>query len=165
MKTSLIPLAIVFLATSAGAHEPMQHTAPATTQSTPDARLQPVVAVADRLSAALKSSDLGGVRALLDPHVLILESGGAERSADEYLSRHAIADAAFLGGATVKVLHRSGAIDGDTAWLATESDITPAAGSGAKPLVSTETLVLHRAQSTWRIVHVHWSSRSKEAAQ
>ena len=162
MKTaSLLLVTALAWTAAASAHEPARP-APATHAATQDARLEPVVAVADQFTAALKGADFERVRALLDPKVLILESGGAERSADEYLAHHAIADASFLGGATVKVLHRSGDIDGNTAWLTTESDITPAAGSDEKPLSSTETLVLHRSQGAWRIVHVHWSSRSKK---
>ena len=161
MKT-LALMSLLLLTTSAvAAHEPKAVPAPNTTAAV-DAALAPAAAVADRFSAALKAADFDTVRDLLDEHVVILESGGAERSREEYLGHHAIADAAFLSGAMITVTHRSGAIQGDTAWLATESTITPAKGSDEKPLLSTETLVLSRASGAWKIVHIHWSSRAKK---
>ena len=54
------------------------------------------VATVDRFSAALSAGDLAKAGKELDPKVLILESGGAERSAVEYLGGHAKGDAAFL---------------------------------------------------------------------
>jgi len=163
MKTTLLLTALLLAAPAAFAHEGKAHAAPASTPSNDDA-LAPVIATAERFGAAIKGADFDTVRTVLDEKVLILESGGAERSLEEYLGHHAIADAAFLAGATVKVTHRAGEMQGTTAWLATESEITPAAGSDEKPLLSTETLVMRKAGNAWRIVHVHWSSRTKKAA-
>lgn len=163
MTRSLLLVAALAIASAAHAHEPSQHVPVAPASAVVDAQLAPVAAVADGFNTALKTADFDRARTLLDPHVLILESGGAERSADEYFAHHAIDDAAFLGGATIQVRHRTGGVDGSTAWLATESEITPAPGSDIKPLLSTETLVLHRTAGAWRIVHVHWSSRAKKA--
>lgn len=164
MKTTILLTALLLAAPVAFAHEGKPHAAPAPATSAADAALVSVIATAERFAAAIKGADFDTVRTLLDPKVLILESGGAERSLEEYLGHHAIADAAFLAGATVKVTRRAGERQGTAAWLATESEITPAAGSDAKPLLSTETLVLRKAGNAWRIVHVHWSSRPKKAA-
>src|SRR3546814_15502137 len=57
------------------------------------------VAVAERFNSALSSGDLATVEALLAADVLILESGGAEHSREEYMGHHAVSDAAFLKGA------------------------------------------------------------------
>src|SRR3546814_6689524 len=57
------------------------------------ASAQAAVTVAERVGTALSSGDLDTVKALLAPEVLILESGGAERSREEYLGHHAISDA------------------------------------------------------------------------
>lgn len=146
------------------AHEPARHATPAAVQApVVDATLAPVIAVADRFTAAIKAVDLETVGALLDEHVLILESGGAERSRDEYMGHHAVEDAAFLGSAAIKVLHRTGAVQGDIAWLGTESEITPSKASGGKALLSTETMVLKHLLQGWKIVHIHWSSRKQKA--
>jgi ketosteroid isomerase-like protein len=162
MKTTIVLTALLLATPAAFAHEGKTHAAPVS--PAPADALAPVIATADRFAAAIKGADFATVRTLLDEKVLILESGGAERSLEEYLGHHAIADAAFLAGATVKVTRRAGNVQGTTAWLATESEITPAAGSDAKPLLSTETLVMRKAGNAWRIVHVHWSSRTNKAA-
>ena len=60
------------------------------------AEAQPAVAVVERFGKALAAGDLKAVEILLDPAVLILESGGAERSRAEYMGHHAISDAKFL---------------------------------------------------------------------
>lgn len=163
MKTMILTAALLLAAPAVLAHEGQVHAAAAAPAA--NAALAPVIATADRFAAAIKAADFDTVRTLLDDDVLILESGGVERSLDEYLGHHAIADAAFLAGATVKVTRRAGDVQGASAWLATESEITPAAGSHAKPLLSTETLVMRKAGNAWRIVHVHWSSRPKKEAK
>jgi len=163
MKPLFFALALLAVGPTLAAHEHSQHNAVAAAAVEDDALAAPR-AVVDRFSTALKAADFDTVRSLLDERVLILESGGAERSREEYLGHHAIADATFLSGADIKVTQRYGATQGDTAWLGTESEITPADGSDAKPLLSTETMVLQRRGGDWRIVHIHWSSRPKKAA-
>ena len=121
---------------------------------------QGAVAVVDAFGAALVAGDLGKVKALLDPAVIVLESGGAERSRDEYMDHHASADAKFLRGAHVRVTRRLARASGDTAWVATESSIH---AHGEKPvtLLSSETMVLARKAGGWHITHIHWSSREE----
>ncbi len=116
------------------------------------------VAVVDSFGAALVAGNLGKVKALLEPGVIVLEAGGAERSRDEYMEHHAGADAKFLRGAHVRVTRRIARATGDTAWVATESTIH---AHGARPvtLIATETMTLARQGGAWRITHIHWSSR------
>jgi ketosteroid isomerase-like protein len=122
------------------------------------------IATLERFSTALARGDMGAVGRELAPDVLILESGGAERSADEYLSGHAKNDAAFLGAAHVALQRRKAIVAGDLVVVASESDIH--AKRDGKPLAisSTETVVLRRAGDAWKIAHIHWSSRAKKDA-
>ena len=115
--------------------------------------------VVDAFGAALMASDFAKVSTLLAPDVLILESGGAERSREEYLSHHAPADARFLQGTTSRRIERRVRINGDLAWVGTESELTAMKEGKALRLASAETMVLARTDGTWRIVHIHWSSR------
>ena len=72
----------------------------------------PAVQVVDAFSKAIAAGDLAAAKALLDPALVVLESGGVERSRDEYMSGHAAADAALLAGPmTVTVLRPSGLTD------------------------------------------------------
>lgn len=115
--------------------------------------------VAQALHAALAAGDASAVEAMLDPKVLILESGGAERSRAEYAAHHMKSDMAFLKNAQYTLLRQSGDSVGDLAWVATEARIATRSGDGPVALMSTETLVLERGAEGWKVVHVHWSSR------
>ena len=119
---------------------------------------EPAVIV-EQFQQALASGDTEQAAALLDPDVKVFESGGVERSRQEYAAHHLGADAEFLGQASVKLLSRSGDAVGDLAWVGSESRIS--AMDAAKPveLTSTETMVLRKGESGWHIVHIHWSSR------
>ena len=141
-----------------GGHD--HHPATVAAASVDDAA-KPAVAVVEQFGKSLSAADFATVEKLLDPDVVILESGGAERSRAEYLGHHAIADAQFLRGAHIQVTNRSAHADGNLAWVATESDLHASADGKPMTLLSTETIVLRRVEGKWRIVHIHWSSRKK----
>ncbi len=141
------------------------HHAPAAQSSMsdiPDAATSAVNQV-DAFSKALASANFDRVKSLLAPEAIILESGGVERSRDEYLDHHAKADASFLSGAHVSVLSRTARVDGNLAWVATESEIHTSKGNKPLTLLSTETMILDKSSGDWQIVHIHWSSRPKKA--
>ena len=117
------------------------------------------VKVVDAFAAAIKAVKLDVAATLLDPKVLILESGGSERSRDEYMGEHAIGDAAFLQNANIQLRYRQAQSEGNFAWVATESTIGSMNEGKAVALLSTETMLLKRTGRDWRIVHIHWSSR------
>ena len=117
------------------------------------------VATVDRFTAALSAGDLTAVAAELEPDLLVLESGGAERTAAEYLGEHAKADAAFLKAAHHQLLRRVAHASGDFAWVASESELQVPKDGRPVTVLSTETIVLQRRPAGWKIVHIHWSSR------
>jgi len=108
---------------------------------------------------AFSSGDASKVRALLDPEVLVLESGGAERSRAEYAAHHLKADMDFLKTVTYRLERQTGDTVGDLAWVASESRMTGASKEKPVDIQSTETLVLKKTSAGWKVVHVHWSSR------
>lgn len=156
--SATLALAIALCTASAQAREEQASTSFSAGESTADESVA-ATAVVDAFGAALLASDFAKVSALLAPDVLILESGGAERSREEYLSHHALADAAFLRDSSSRQLARRVRVSGDLAWVGTESEL--AAVKSGKPLLlaSAETMVLARGADGWRIVHIHWSSR------
>lgn len=125
------------------------------------AEAEAAVAVAERFSDALSSGDLETVEELLAPDALILESGGAERSREEYLGHHAISDAKFLKGTHRQLLRRRARAAGDLVWIGSESELHAEKDSKPLVLLSTETMVLKQTPDGWRIAHIHWSSRPK----
>jgi ketosteroid isomerase-like protein len=118
------------------------------------------VAVVEAFGKALAAGDGAAVRALLAPDVLIYEFGGQEASLDEYATSHLQADMEFLAGATVEVLDRRAHADGDLAVVTTRTRVTGAYKGKPYDQFSTETMALRRDGATWRIAHIHWSSRA-----
>lgn len=163
MKSAFVAVALIAglgLPSLAGAHGPDKQAA-----SSPDtitAAAKPAVAVVDQFATALHDGDFKRVGELLADDVLILESGGAERTREEYLGEHAIQDALFLKNAHSEVTHRTARIDGDLAWVGTESTLHATRDGKPMTLLSTETMVLKQTPVGWRIVHIHWSSRPKK---
>ncbi|MBA3487729.1 MAG: nuclear transport factor 2 family protein [Lysobacter sp.] len=147
---------------AAHAHHPA--TAPtAPLQDVPSAA-QAAVSVVERFNKSLAAGDMKSVESLLSADVLILETGGAERSRDEYLGHHAISDAKFLKGTHSQIKRRTARIDGGLAWVGTESELHASKDGKPMTLLSTETMVLKNTPAGWQIVHIHWSSRPKKGA-
>lgn len=111
--------------------------------------------------AALVAGDKARVLELMAPDVAIYEAGRVERSRDEYARHHLGGDMEFAKTATRKVVKQSERADGNMAviWQETETSGT----SRGKPVhvLGTETVLLEKNDGTWRIVHVHWSSRKE----
>lgn len=124
-----------------------------------DAAANDAVATVERFSTALATGDLTAATAELDPSVLILESGGAEHSRDEYLAGHAKSDADFLKAAHVTLRRRTAHAIGDLAWVGSESEIHVMKGAEMLMISSSETMVVRKTTEGWKIVHIHWSSR------
>jgi ketosteroid isomerase-like protein len=120
------------------------------------------VAVVDRFFASLSAGDIDGAAAELDPGLIVLESGGAERSAAEYLSHHAGSDAQFLKTAQQKPGRRVARANGDLAWVASDNDMVIQQDGKPVTIASAETMVLRRTGDGWKIVHIHWSSRARK---
>jgi ketosteroid isomerase-like protein len=119
------------------------------------------VAVLERFTAALSAGDLDGVAADLDPVVLILETGGAERTRDEYLGGHAKHDVEFLKMAHIILKRRTAQASGDLVWVGSESEIHASKDGKMVMISSTETAILRRTTQGWKIVHLHWSSQAQ----
>lgn len=151
---SLIPVALLLAANQAVAAEPKV--------DVPE-EARAAVATVDRFFTALSAGDLKKAGAELDPKVIILESGGGEYSATEYLEGHAKHDAEFLKTAHHKAGRRTARVSGGLAWVASESELQ--VQKDGKPMVSlsAETMVLRSTAAGWKIVHIHWSSRAKKS--
>ena len=145
-------LAVAHDAKTQASSRPVQHVSE---------QAKPAVAVVEQFSSALKTGDLKRAGELLADDVVILESGGAEHSREEYLGGHAKHDAAFLKDAHVQLTRRTTRAEGPMVWVATESELHATDKEKPVTLLSTETMVLKETAAGWRIVHIHWSSRPK----
>lgn len=141
---------------TAFAHEPAQ--AASTGASTISEAAPPAVAVVEDFSQALEAVDFKRVGALLTDDVLILESGGAGRSREEYPGHHAISDAALLKGAHRAFRHRTARVEGNIGGIGSESELHAGKDGQSMTVLSTETVVLRRTGAGWRIARIHCSS-------
>ncbi len=124
-----------------------------------DAAATPAAAI-ERFHAALASGDRQAALSLLDPKVVIFESGGAEMSRDEYASHHLDADMQFSRAVSSEIVHRESYESGDAAWVLTRTHTKGRFRGRDIDANGVETMVLRRDDGHWRIVHVHWSSGS-----
>ena len=116
-------------------------------------------AIVDAFHAALKQGDTQAAAALVADDALIFEQGGVERSKAEYAALHLPADADFSRSVTSQVTRRAGHSEGALAWVASEGRTVGSYEGKPIDIVTTETMVLRRAGSDWKIVHIHWSSK------
>jgi len=116
--------------------------------------------VVDAFHAALAGQDTDGAAGLLSDSALIFEGGYVERSKAEYASHHLGADAAYASAVPTSIVKRSGFASGDMAWIASETRTTGTYKDKAVDRLSTETMILKKEVSGWRILHIHWSSRA-----
>jgi ketosteroid isomerase-like protein len=117
-------------------------------------------AVVDAFHAALHRGDTAGAAGLLSEDALVFEEGHVERGKAEYAEHHLTADAAFSKSVTSTVVRRTGGCEGASAWVASEGRTTGSYKGKVVNSMTTETVMLRRAGSSWKIVHIHWSSHS-----
>lgn len=120
-----------------------------------------VIRTVERFHHALSSGDSAAVLDLLAPGARIVEGGGVE-TREEYASHHLGADMDFLEGLEVEETRIQAWVEGDVAWAVTATDLSERVRDRDVSLRTAELAVLARYPEGWRIVAVHWSSRSLE---
>lgn len=110
---------------------------------------------------ALESGDAEAALGHLAPDVVIYETGGVEASRDEYASHHLHSDMKFLRSVETTILAQASGVDGEHAWVLTRSETDGTYGEKPVHLSGTETMILEKTEEGWKIVHIHWSSRSR----
>jgi ketosteroid isomerase-like protein len=117
-------------------------------------------AVVEAFGKALAAGDGAAAQALLAPDVLVYEFGGQEASRDEYAGGHLKADMEFLKGAAVSVLDRRQSVEGTLAVVTTRTRAQGTYKDKPYDQLGTETMALRHDGKSWRITHIHWSSRA-----
>lgn len=126
-------------------------------------------ALVDAFHQALVAGDRETALAYLTPDVVIYESGGAEMGSDEYASHHLGADMEFSAAVERTVVNRqvtvvnpkAGSHD-SIAWVLTRTANSGTFRDREIDSMGTETMVLRRTEDDWRIIHIHWSSGTRE---
>lgn len=117
------------------------------------------VEVVDAFHAALDAGDRAAALEQLGEQVVIFEGGGAEMSREEYASHHLGGDIQFSAAVDREALDRRNHVVGDLAYVLTRTRTTGTFREREIDSSGVETMVLHRQEDGWRIVHIHWSSR------
>jgi ketosteroid isomerase-like protein len=120
----------------------------------------PEITIDTDFRAALASGNAALAGSYLSDDVLIFEGGHIERSKAEYQSHHLNSDIAFASTTQYRVLSRAVKVVGDTAWTTTEGQTTGEWRGRAINSIGTETMLMRKTAGQWRIVHIHWSSRT-----
>lgn len=153
----LFVLIVIGMPTLVRAHD----TSGATIAAAPESALAPLVAdIVDAFHNALAKGDTATAHALLDENVEIFEQGWVEHSRAEYAAHHLQSDIEFSAVTRSTQTARSGAMLGDLAYVITEGRITGTYKGKPIDSITLETMVLRQSSGRWRIIHIHWSSRS-----
>jgi ketosteroid isomerase-like protein len=118
-----------------------------------------VRAVIDAYHAALASGDSTAALSLLAADVTILESGNVEDK-DHYRSGHLAGDMRFAQAVPRERSEITVRLVGDVAWAWSTSVTQGRMGEREINSRGAELMVLARREDAWRIVAIHWSSRS-----
>lgn len=134
--------------------------APAAAQDPPAPTSADVYAAVDAFHSFLERGDSTAALAMLDPDVRIFESGMAE-ALEEYRTGHLAADIAFAQSVESSVIEEWTGFDARQAIAGRVYAVKGTFQGRAIDAITTETMLLLRTPGgSWRIRHVHWSSRS-----
>ena len=108
---------------------------------------------------ALAQGNRDGALSTLSDEVSIYEQGWVEQSKAEYAAHHLDSDIAFSKAVKSATTSIDVMVEGQIAVVTSQS-ATKGTFEG-KPVdsIGLETMVLRHAGDSWKIVHIHWSSR------
>lgn len=119
-----------------------------------------VVSTVERFHAAISAGDSLSALALLAPDAVVLESGGIE-TRDEFRARHLAADIEFARAVRSERAPMRVVVRGDAAWAWSTSFATGEVRGRPINSAGAELAVLARRNQEWKIMAIHWSSRSR----
>lgn len=114
---------------------------------------------ADAFHQALMNGDEKAIETLLAQEVVILESGHAQHSREEYMSGHMKSDMAFLPNIEREIIDRKTSQSGNLAWVITHSRMFGEYKGQPVDMPSREMLVLKHSGDRWEITLVHWGNK------
>jgi ketosteroid isomerase-like protein len=117
--------------------------------------------VVEAFHSALVAGDSLDALSHLHPKVVIYEGGHAEDLA-QYRAAHLAADMEFARSVESRPLVATVWVSNDVALVARETRSRGTFHDRSIDAIGTETMVLERTARTWRIRHIHWSSRRAE---
>jgi ketosteroid isomerase-like protein len=155
----LLCAAAIVVSAAASAHDAPPPPQPVSMVPGDSTALEVAAMAIDAFHAALVKGDRDAALALLAENIQIYEQGWVERSKAEYAAHHLGSDMKFSAAVSSAQTARSGVGVGDMAYVTTEKRMTGKFNDKNIDSISLETVVLRRIEGSWRIAHIHWSSR------
>ncbi|MES2489746.1 MAG: nuclear transport factor 2 family protein [Pseudomonadota bacterium] len=118
--------------------------------------------VVDAFHEALRTRNRDVVVALMSQDAWLFENGFVEVSRDDYVKNHLSDDVEFARVTDYKPTRRRVTTDGQTALVLTQAIISGLFGDQDVDLEQTETMILRRTQTSWEIMHLHWSAHPRQ---
>lgn len=116
--------------------------------------------VVNAFMAALAGNRLEVARQLMTPDAVVIANGQVIGTRDAYIDGAAKGDAAGLAQVQRELLRRDATANGNLGVVLSEKRITPTGAQPGGPAeIVTETMLLARDASGWKIAHIHWSNR------
>jgi ketosteroid isomerase-like protein len=126
----------------------------------PAPRQEDVIAVLDTFYGAMDTGDAATVMQQVAEDAVFAEAGGLETRA-EYEKNHLPSDIEFEKQVEGKRSPWQVTIEGDTAWAIATTEFDGTFNGNPVNLLSAQLAVLTRADGTWKIRSIAWSSRRR----
>lgn len=115
----------------------------------------------DAFMTALENNQLEAARQTMTPNAVVIANGTVLGTRDGYIDGAAKADAAAMKSVRSRELvHRDSQVGAQLAWVVSEKRMLGDAAGQMRALVLTETFLLAKTSSGWKISGIHWSSRA-----
>jgi len=133
-------------------------TQPATAQSAAENEATKVV---DDFMAKLSSNQLEAARQAMTPNAVVIANGLVLGTRDGYIDGAAKADAVAMKSVRSReLMHRDSQVGAQVGWVVSEKRMVGEAAGQMRAMVLTETFLLAKTPSGWKISGIHWSSRA-----
>jgi len=109
----------------------------------------------DAFHEGLRKGDPALALSVLTRDIIVYEMGLVDQSRNAYSTSHLSADMEAAGQFTRKPLSRRSGGTGDQRWVISTYRLR----NKDHEWTSLETMVLRRVGGSWRIAHIHWSSK------
>ena len=150
----------LFLSTLVASPAFAQSTPAAAASATQSAENEATRAV-DAFMTALYNGQLEAARQSMTPDAVVIANGTVLGTRDGYIDGAAKADAAAMKSVRSReLMHRDSQVDARMAWVVSEKRMVGEGAGQLRAMVLTETFLLTKTSSGWKIRGIHWSSRN-----
>jgi len=151
----------LFLSTLLGAPAFAQSTQPAAPQAAQAVAQDEATKVVDDFMTALAGNQLEAARQAMTPNAVVIANGLVLGTRDGYIDGAAKADAAAMKSVRSReLIHRDSQVGAQIGWVVSEKRMVGDAAGQMRAMVLTETFLLAKTPSGWKISGIHWSSRA-----